>query len=281
MPRYAQLVLGPAGSGKSSYVSAMIHHGEAIKRQIHAVNLDPAAEQFDYDLIADIRQLVYIEDVMEDDELKFGPNGGLVFAMEYLNENADWLEEKLGDEEDDYVLFDCPGQIELSTHLDIMKTLINNLQSWDFRVCVVFCLDCQFISEVSKFFSGVLVGLSTMINLELPQINLLTKTDLLDRKEKKQLKEFLEPDTMLIDQDTRANTVWNEKYHKLTKAIGSLIDDYALVKFFPINIYDEDSLNDVLLNIDNTIQYGEDQDVKDRDIDMPEAASGNGINKNE
>jgi hypothetical protein len=29
---------------------------------------------------------------MEDEELKFGPNGGLVFSMEFLIENSEWLE---------------------------------------------------------------------------------------------------------------------------------------------------------------------------------------------
>ena len=28
-------------------------------------------------------------------ELDYGPNGGLVFAMEYLSENMNWLEESL------------------------------------------------------------------------------------------------------------------------------------------------------------------------------------------
>lgn len=46
---------------------------------------------------------------MEDESLRFGPNGGLVFCMEYLASNSRWLEESLGHVEDDYVLFDCPG----------------------------------------------------------------------------------------------------------------------------------------------------------------------------
>ena len=29
---------------------------------------------------------------MEDEEMKFGPNGGLVFSMEFLIENTEWLE---------------------------------------------------------------------------------------------------------------------------------------------------------------------------------------------
>lgn len=46
---------------------------------------------------------------MEDDSLRFGPNGGLVFCMEYFAKNFVWLEECLGHTEDDYILFDCPG----------------------------------------------------------------------------------------------------------------------------------------------------------------------------
>lgn len=36
---------------------------------------------FDFHL-ADIRELIQIDDAMEDEDLHFGPNGGLVFCME-------------------------------------------------------------------------------------------------------------------------------------------------------------------------------------------------------
>ena len=32
--------------------------------------------------VTDIRDLIEVDDVMEDDSLKFGPNGGLVYCME-------------------------------------------------------------------------------------------------------------------------------------------------------------------------------------------------------
>ena len=52
-----------------------------------------------------------------------GPNGGLIFCMEYLLQNQAWLEEQLREYvgEDDYVLFDCPGQIELYQNQDIFR----------------------------------------------------------------------------------------------------------------------------------------------------------------
>jgi hypothetical protein len=45
---YAQLVIGPAGSGKSTYCSSLYDHCQTVGRSIHIVNLDPAAEHFNY-----------------------------------------------------------------------------------------------------------------------------------------------------------------------------------------------------------------------------------------
>ena len=40
------------------------------------------------------------------------------------------------------------------------------------------------------------------------------------------------------------------------------IEDYSLVQFLPLNMSQEDTISDVMLYIDNAIQYGEDLDVK-------------------
>lgn len=32
--------------------------------------------------LLDIRELIHLDDAMEDESLRFGPNGGLVFCME-------------------------------------------------------------------------------------------------------------------------------------------------------------------------------------------------------
>lgn len=91
--RYAQFVMGPAGSGKSTYCSTIQRHAADQGRQIDIVNLDPAAENFNYKAIADIRDLIQLDDAMEDEELHYGPNGGLIFCLEFLIENAEWLKE--------------------------------------------------------------------------------------------------------------------------------------------------------------------------------------------
>jgi hypothetical protein len=37
----------------------------------------------------DIKDLITLEEVME--EMELGPNGGLLYCMEYLLQNQDWL----------------------------------------------------------------------------------------------------------------------------------------------------------------------------------------------
>ncbi len=79
------------------------------------VNLDPGNDMLPYDCAVDVMDLVKLEEVM--DELELGPNGGLVYCMEYIEQNLDWLQEKLATEcKDKYILFDLPGQVELFTH---------------------------------------------------------------------------------------------------------------------------------------------------------------------
>mgnify|MGYP003623319201 CR=1 FL=1 len=67
---------------QSTYCSTILRHAADERKTIDVVNLDPAAEYFDYQPMADIRELIHLDDVMADDDLKFGPNGGLVFCME-------------------------------------------------------------------------------------------------------------------------------------------------------------------------------------------------------
>lgn len=82
-------------------------------------------------------------------------------------------------------LLQFQGQIELYTHMPVMRQLVETLHQWDFRVCGVFLIDSQFMVDCSKFFAGVLSALSAMIQLEVPHINVMSKMDLLSKKQLK------------------------------------------------------------------------------------------------
>lgn len=180
--------------------------------------------------------------------------------------NISWLTEELGDVDNDYIIFDCPGQIELYTHMTVMRQLITTLQDLNFHICGIYLMDVQFMIDASKFMSGTLAALSVMINLEIAHVNILSKMDLLSKGAQKRLDNYLEPDPHSLLTDAKDDP-WNDKYRRLTESIGKIITDYSLVRFLPLNIKDEESIAHSKLIIDNTIQYGEDTDVKTKDFE--------------
>jgi len=198
MPPHVQLVMGPAGVGKSTYCQALQEHAAAERRTLHVANLDPAAEGFSYKVAFDIRDLVSVADVME--EMELGPNGALVYCMEYLLEESEWLRDELENfNDDEYLILDCPGQVELYSHVPVMRTLVENLTGQHgIKCCGVYLIDATFAADPAKFVSGSLLSLSAMIQLELPHLNVLTKCDLVDEEELERVLDF-ESASMLLD----------------------------------------------------------------------------------
>jgi len=193
-----------------------------------------------------------VDDVKE--EMQLGPNGALVYCLEYLLENIGWLIDQLGDlNTEDYVLFDCPGQIELFSHLDVMTRIINMLQKTGFALCSIYVIDSTFINEEAKFISGILVTLATMMNLGLPHLSVLSKCDLV--MDKKLLSRFLKNKVDLNKEEFPSH--FSEKYLELTKSIKSVVDDYNMVALIPMDITDEETMKDILVQADMILQYDE------------------------
>lgn len=173
---FGQMIIGPPGSGKTTYCAkACKFYKEQLKRKCAVVNLDPANENMDYKPMIDIMKLICVEDVMA--EYNLGPNGALVYCMEYLEANFDWLLEKLKLLEEVYLIFDLPGQVELYTHHRSIRNIFNKLQQLDYNLCVVHLVEAHHCSDPPKFISTLLLSLSTMLQLGLPHVNVLSKVN--------------------------------------------------------------------------------------------------------
>ena len=129
---FGEVVCGSPGSGKSTYCYGKYQLFNALNRPIAVVNLDPANDNILYPCAVDITSLITLEDVMN--EYGLGPNGGMLYCIEYLEANYDWLEDRLKELGDVYILFDLPGQVELSTNHESVKNIVQKLTKSGFRV---------------------------------------------------------------------------------------------------------------------------------------------------
>ena len=263
---YAQLIIGPAGSGKSTYCKIIQDHAYNNKRIIKVINLDPAAEIFKYKCDLDIRELININDVMN--KQKLGPNGALLYCMEYLYDHIEFLDDYFNNNGDNmYYLIDCPGQLELYSHSDIMKKITNYLKKNGFSIVSIFCLDCTFLQEQSKFISGNVLSLATMIQMELPHLTVMTKCDLISKtKLYNQIEDGIETGDLIKE----LSPMMGKKMSKLNNVLINFVENYSLVQFNTLNLNDEESISAVLYNADNVLQYFESQEPREDIFDNAE-----------
>ncbi|KAG9238719.1 GPN-loop GTPase [Amylocarpus encephaloides] len=279
MSKYGVLVMGPAGAGKSTFCTALITHLHNNRRSCFYVNLDPAAEEFAHEPDLDIKDLISLEDVMED--MGLGPNGGLIYCFEFLLENLDFLTEALDPLTEEYlIIIDMPGQIELYTHIPILPALVKHLTrtgALDVNLCAAYLLEATFVVDRAKFFAGTLSAMSAMIMLEVPHVNILSKMDLVKGQiAKRDLKRFVDPDTTLLDDEPGAEEddgqgvagdpqtlMKGNSFKRLNRAVAGLIDSFSMVSYLRLEVQDEDSVGAILSYIDDAIQYHEAQEPKE------------------
>ena len=287
MSKFGALIMGPAGAGKSTFCSSLIQHLQTTRRSCFYVNLDPAAESFAYEPDLDIRELVTLEDVME--ELELGPNGGLIYCLEFLLQNLDFLSEALDPLSEEYlILFDMPGQIELYTHVPLLPSLVQFLSRQgplNISLCATYLLESSFVVDKAKFFAGTLSAMSAMLMLEIPHLNILSKMDQVrDMVSRKELKRFANVDVQLLQDEeeepeegstdpSSTNAVMSGgSFQRLNRAVAQLIDDFSMVSFLRLDVQDEDSVAGVLSHIDDAIQFHEAQEPREpqdeQDVDL-------------
>lgn len=264
---FGQLVIGPPGSGKTTYCSAMSKFLESLGRKVAVINIDPGNENIAYTAAVNISELIKQEEVME--HYKLGPNGALIYCMEFLETNIKWLITKVLNLKDYYLIFDCPGQVELYTHHNSLSRIVEKLGQNLLRLCSVHLVDSHHCSEPGKYLSSLMLCTSTMLQISLPQVNVMTKFD--------EMKKFSDRLAFNVDFYTEVldlnyllekldDDPFTAKYKKLNSALVSIIEDYSLVSFIPLDVSNKGLLLQVKNAIDKANGYifggNEPQDVQ-------------------
>ncbi|GBE61149.1 GPN-loop GTPase 2 [Babesia ovata] len=277
MVKFGQVVIGPPGSGKSTYCAGAKQLLNSLGRPTAIVNLDPQVTSFElpYTPDVDIGELVDSQKVAESMEL--GPNASLIFAMDYLLANLDWLTGKLDALGDVYLLYDIPGQIELFTHHTALRDIIDTLQrKHAHRLTGVNLIDSTLCADPFKYVAALLTSLSCQIFIQLPHVNVLSKLDLL-RLVSKDLAFKLEFYTSVLSLDellsyfkTSSAYRLNERFERFTSALCELINDFNLVSFATLDVQNRDSLMKLIKLVDRSTGYisGPAFDAYDVDADL-------------
>ncbi|KAK3697574.1 hypothetical protein LTR37_017405 [Vermiconidia calcicola] len=255
------LPIGPPGAGKSTLCNGLQQFMNAINRPCSAANLDPANDNIPYEAAFDVRELVNVEEVMEREEL--GPNGGVLWAMEEIEENFDWLEERL-DECEETILLDPPGQPELTIHHMALPRILQRLEKLGYRIVVIQLLDSVILTRPSLYLSSLLLCLRGMLHLPYSVVNVLTKIDNLEAvggaalpfnldfyTEVQDLQQLLP----VLSAEQASSVGGSAKWEKLNSALIELVEDFGLVGFETLAVEDRQSMASLLRAVDRASGY--------------------------
>lgn len=211
--------IGTAGSGKSTLTKIFKEWMSLQGLDAITVNLDPGAENLSYDPDVDIRDWISLKEIMETYEL--GPNGAQIAAADMLALNTSDIKKSIESFKTDYILMDTPGQLELFVFREAGKYLIKFLNPE--KSIIAYLLDPALAKTPSGFVSQLLLSISTSFRICQPQINILSKADMLSEEELDQIKQWS------IYPERLENDILNEEasvYREMSEDLLHLISDF-------------------------------------------------------
>ena len=171
----AVLVVGLAGSGKSTLMNALNQYTYDNKKMTYYVNLDPATADVDFSANVDIRDTVKYGEVMQ--KFNLGPNGAILTSLNLFSTKFHEVVSLIQKRKDlEYAIFDTPGQIEAFAWSASGGMITQELAA-AFPTVVVFVVDVPRCTKTPTFISTMLYACSILYRSGLPMVMALTKTD--------------------------------------------------------------------------------------------------------
>lgn len=193
-------LVGTAGSGKSLLAASLEKWLVGSDLSVAIVNLDPGVDSPPYTSDVDIREYVDYGEVMS--SFGLGPNGALVASLDMAVSRVNDLRDEILDTERDYVIVDCPGQMELFAYRNSGPLMVSGLKGSDVAASL-YLLDSNISRTPSGYLAAMLLGVSISIRFRLPQLNILSKADI------------------LMDEEIEEITQWGEEPYLLETALDS------------------------------------------------------------
>ena len=221
------VVLGMAGSGKTTFVEKLEEEIANKDKESYIINLDPAVMDTLYEPNLDIRDTVKYKEVMTANNL--GPNGAILTCLNLFSTNIDKVISILEPKKDlDFIVIDTPGQLEVFSWSASGK-LISDSFSLLYPSILIYIIDMPRCNNPNTFSSNMLYALSIMYKMKLPLLIAFNKSDLVkDSKVIEWMNDYESLQTELKKKDDYMST--------FSSSLSLLLNEfYKTIKFVKVS----------------------------------------------
>ncbi|HDN73524.1 MAG TPA: GTPase [Archaeoglobus sp.] len=230
-------IVGTAGSGKTYLVKSFSEWLDLKKLDHITVNLDPGADFVPYPAHVDIREWFTLEDIMQ--RYNVGPNCAQVIGADLIPTVINEIKDEIESSSADFVIVDTPGQMELFTLRESSRLLVNAL---DPKSSVMIYLFDPIVSKTpSGYLSLLFMASSAIFRLQIPQVQVLSKSDVLSQEELTKIVSWsTDPDILYNDLKLERKTLSLELFLLLQESgfFRPLIPASAITNYGMEDIYD-------------------------------------------
>ncbi len=246
--------IGTAGSGKSTLASFFFDWLQKSNDELNiiSVNLDPGVKWLPYSPDVDCRDYIDISDVMM--KYNLGPNGALIASIDLLVTRIDEIKNELEEFHPDHVIIDTPGQIELFAFRSSGNLFVSSINPA--TSVLVYLLDPNLCKTPAGYISTLLLGANIQYRFMIPQIQVLSKADLLSEDELETFLNWSEDHFML---ETAINDNTKGLRREMSIKIFQMLQDLgSLHSLIPVSGINGMGMENLYAEISRILSGGED-----------------------
>jgi GTPase SAR1 family protein len=243
-------IIGTAGSGKSLFTAAFSEWLKMSKQDVAVVNLDPGVLNLPYSPDVDIRNYVDVGNLME--KYQLGPNGAVILAADLISDEIENVTRDVESTNADLVIVDTPGQMEVFAFRASGPYIVNELTKEP--KALVYLFDSVFSANPSNYVSNMFLSAAVYNRFFQPQVHLLSKCDLLPKKDVNKIAEWSTTPGALEDAIDQLEGEKQLFSRNMMRAITQLGLKFRLI---PISAKTNQGMNNVNIVLERILTGGE------------------------